>query len=135
MGTWAIDSFGNDDAADWLCDLTEQNDLGLVREAIARVLATDGYLEAPDATQALAAIEVVAAALGRPTGTAKGEGDLMAWVARVKPVADTSLASQANQAVDRILGPESELRELWEEAEEFGDWQKDVAALRSQLQV
>jgi hypothetical protein len=135
MGTWAIDSFGNDDAADWLCDLTEQGDLGFVLETIARVLATDGYLEAPEAARALAAIEVVAAAMGRPTESAQGQGDLMAWITKVKPVVDPLLISKATQAIDRILAPESELRELWEEVEEFGDWQKEVEGLRSRLQI
>ena len=135
MGTWAIDSFGNDDAADWLCDLTEQGDLGFVLETIARVLATDGYLEAPEAARALAAIEVVAAAMGRPTESAHGEGDLMAWITKVKPVVDPLLISKATQAIDRILAPESELRELWEEVEEFGDWQKEVEGLRSRLHI
>jgi hypothetical protein len=135
MGTWAIDSFGNDDAADWLCDLTEQSDLGLVLETIERVLAADGYLEAPEAAQALAAIEVVAAAMGRPTENAQGEDDLMAWITKVRPVVDPLLISNATQAIDRILGPESELRELWEEVEEFGEWQKEVESLRSRLQI
>ena len=53
MGCWAIGSFGNDDAADWLSGLTEQDDLALVRETISQLLAADGYLDAPYATDAL----------------------------------------------------------------------------------
>jgi hypothetical protein len=79
MGTWAIDSFANDDAADLLGDLTEQIDLSPVREAIARVLESDGYVEAPDAQQCLAACEVLAAALNRPSSAAQAEEALMAW--------------------------------------------------------
>ena len=77
MGCWAIDSFGNDSAADWLWGLKDQRDLSLAQEVIARVLDTDGYLDSPDATEALAAIEVVAAAIGRPTATAQAQGELM----------------------------------------------------------
>ena len=47
MGCWAIGSFGNDDAADWLSGLTEQDDLALVRETISQLLAADGYLMQP----------------------------------------------------------------------------------------
>ena len=135
MGTWAIHSFGNDDAADLLGDLTEANDLGPVREAIARVLDADDYLEAPDAQQGLAACEVIAAGLDHPNAAAQAEEELMAWLTRVKPVMDSVIALQATKAIDRILAPDSELRELWEESDEFADWQADVAGLRARLQA
>jgi len=135
MGCWAIGSFGNDDAADWVAELIEHEDLGLVRETIAEVLAIDGYLDAPYATRGLAAIELVALALGRPTSAANAEEELMAWVASARPSVDAALVSQAIAAIDRITGPESELRDLWEETEDFNAWQVDVASLRAQLQA
>ena len=135
MGCWAIGSFGNDSAADWLCDLMETSDLSLVQETIARVLAADGYLDSPDATDALAAVEVVAAALGRPTAEAENEPELLEWIARIKPSPDARLVSDSQKAIDRILAPESELRELWEDTEDFSDWQAEVTGLRSRLQV
>lgn len=135
MGCWAIDSFGNDDAADWLGDLIEAKDLSPARRTVSDLLSEDGYLDAPFATEALAAIEVVAAALGRPTGTAQSQEKLMTWIAKVKPVADTSLVSDSARAIERILGPDSELRELWEESDEFAEWQANVEKLRSALTV
>ena len=135
MGCWAIGSFGNDDAADWISDLTQQKDLSLVRESIAELLAFDGYLDAPYATQALAAIEVVAAVLGRPTAAAQSQEELMSWVANTRASADPELVSQCLAAIDRISGPESELRELWEDTDDFQEWQADVAKLRSRVQV
>ena len=133
MGTWALHSFGNDDAADFLSDLTEQNDLGPAQEAIARVLEADGYLEAPEAQQCIAACEVIAASLGRPSAAARAEEGLASWLTRAKTKPTSIVVAQATKAVDRILAPESELRELWEESEEFGDWQADVANLRARL--
>jgi hypothetical protein len=135
MGCWAIESFGNDTAADWLAELVSRNDLGLVRDAIGEVLGAQGYMDAPYATEGLAAIEVVAAALGRPTPSAQAEEELMSWVAKVQPTVEPELVTQALAALDRILGPESELRELWEDTEDFADWQADVAALRAKLQA
>src|SRR5690606_3171321 len=119
MGCWAIGSFGNDSAADWLIDLAKTSDLSLVRETIARALVAEEDLDSPDATDALAAIEVVVAALGRPTTEAQNEPELLEWIARVKPSPDAKLVSDAKQAIDRILGPESELRELWEDTDDF----------------
>ncbi|HSX64726.1 MAG TPA: DUF4259 domain-containing protein [Pseudoxanthomonas sp.] len=135
MGCWAIGSSGNDSAADWLGDLTATSDLSLVRATIARVLTADGYLDSPDATDALAAIEVLAAALGRPTAEAANQPELLEWIAQVKPSPEAKLVSDAQQAIDRILGLDSELRELWEDTEDFGDWQAEVRDLRSRLQV
>jgi hypothetical protein len=59
----------------------------------------------------------------------------MAWVASVKPSVDGELVTQAIAAVDRIIGPESELRDLREETGDFNDRQVDVASLRAQLQT
>src|SRR5690606_21918516 len=120
------------DAADFLADLTEQRDLALARQAIAQVIAAEDYLEAPEASQAIAAAEAIAAALGRPTAAGLAEEDLMSWIAKVKPTTDPSLASEAARALDRILGPDSELLELWEESDELDDWRAGVVTLRAQ---
>ncbi len=135
MGAWGIGSFDNDDAADFLSDVTEGTDLAPVREILSTALGADEYLEAPDASQAIAAAEIVAAVLGRPTSAAQREDELIEWIGRVKPTTDAALVAQAGQALDRILAPNSELLELWEEADEFAEWQATVTALRSQLRV
>ena len=76
MGAWGFGSFDNDDAADFLADATESGDLSLVRGALDNVLTSTEYVEAPDASQAIAAAEIVAAALGRPTLAAQREDGL-----------------------------------------------------------
>ena len=135
MGTWALHSFGNDDAGDLVGDLVEGTDLSPAQEALERVLSTAGYLEAPEAQQGIAACEVVSLVLGHPSAASQAEEELTAWVARVKPSVGAAVVSQAVQVVDRVLAPDSELRELWEESDEFKDWQADVTALRARLQA
>lgn len=135
MGAWGIGSFDNDDAADFLADVTESGDLSFIREVLDNVLASTEYVEAPDACQAIVASEILAAALGRPTPAAQQEEEIGRWVARVRPTVDNELAVQAGDALDRILDQNSELRELWEETEEFPEWQATVAELGRQLQV
>ncbi|MGV4685225.1 DUF4259 domain-containing protein [Burkholderia pseudomallei] len=135
MGTWAIHSFGNDDAADLVGDLVEQSSFAPAQDAIARVVGSSGYLEAPDAQMGIAACEIVATVLGRACPAAQEKEALMAWVARANLSADSKMVSQAIQAIDRVLGPNSELRELWEESPEFGDWQSNVNDLRARLQA
>ncbi|MGN6694475.1 MAG: DUF4259 domain-containing protein, partial [Aquihabitans sp.] len=62
MGTWGPGPYETDDAADWLCDLSETGDLQLAREALDAVVAVgvQDYLQAPLAGAALAAAVVVA---------------------------------------------------------------------------
>ncbi|WDS37924.1 DUF4259 domain-containing protein [Pseudoxanthomonas sp.] len=134
MGAWGNGSFENDDAADFISDLIDVTDLGLVRDALAAVLAADDYLEAPDACQALVAAEVVAAAAGRPTAAAQEDEELSEWLARIEPVVSPDLIKQAIQALDRIVGEQSELRELWEEVDEVEAWKATVAGLKAKLQ-
>ncbi|RYG97568.1 MAG: DUF4259 domain-containing protein [Alphaproteobacteria bacterium] len=135
MGAWGSGSFDNDDAGDFLSDATESGDLSLLLEVFDNVLTSTEYVEAPDATQAIVAAEIVAAALGRSTLAAQREEDLTRWLARIRPTIDGELAGKARNALARILAPNSELRELWEESEDFSDWQASVTELQQQLQV
>jgi len=109
MGCWGINSFDNDDASDWVADLIEEDNPGLVQETIAEVLAIDGYLESSFASQALAAIEVVAAAMGHPTASCESNVELMEWMAKTKPSINPPLVREAIAIIDRITGSESEL--------------------------
>ncbi len=133
MGAWGLGSFDNDDAADWVLDLFDGDSLAPARDAISAVLGAQGYIEAPEAGAALAAAEVIAAALGRPTATAQAQEGVQAWVARVRPEVEPALAADARRAVARILGEDSELRELWEETDDYADWRAGVAALDQRL--
>jgi hypothetical protein len=64
MGAWGIRAFENDDASDWLYDVEESNDLSIVAAALN--VDESGYLEAPEACNALAAAEIVLALQGKP---------------------------------------------------------------------
>ncbi|MCP5476548.1 MAG: DUF4259 domain-containing protein [Rhodanobacteraceae bacterium] len=118
---------------DWLLDLVETADLGLVREAIGRVAASEGYLDPPEATDALAAIEVVLCALGRPKPEGIRREKLVNWVSRIRPAVDEELISESVRAIERILGSDSELLELWEDTEDLDAWRAKVEGLRVAL--
>lgn len=133
MGAWGLGSFENDDAADFLIDITDSGDLSLVREALDNVLTSTEYVEAPDACVAIVAAEVVAASLGRPTSAALEEERLSQWVARLRPGIEPALAERARQALALILAPNSELLELWDEADQLTEWKASVNELMQQL--
>lgn len=136
MGTWAVDAFGNDYAQDWAEDLHETSNLDAVEDTLNTVLDSGDYLEAPFAAEALAAIEVLARLQGKGGPRSEDSASVDEWVeARkaktVKPRAD--LAAKAAQAIERILAPDSELRQLWEESEHYADWRASVEDLRARL--
>lgn len=136
MGTWAVDAFGNDYAQDWAEDLHETSNLDAVEDTLNTVLDSGDYLEAPFAAEALAAIEVLARLQGKGGPRSEDSASVDEWVdARkakpVKPRAD--LAAKAAQAIERILAPDSELRQLWEDSEHYADWRASVEDLRARL--
>jgi hypothetical protein len=135
MGCWAIDAFGNDDAADWAYGLEERSDLSLVESTLDKVLAVGNgeYLEAPYATEALAAIEVVARLQGHWGERNAYTETVDNWVEKTKLKPSKALVQKAHQAIERILSEQSELRELWQDTEEFDAWRASVEDLKARV--
>ena len=129
MGAWSHEPFGNDDACDWAYGLADTNDLSLIELAINRVLEADDYIEAPDASEAIAAIEVLAKLLGKGTQKDSYTSDVDVWVSSVSVKPSPELLGKAESAIDLILGDNSELSELWQESG-ADDWVKSVKKLQ-----
>jgi len=128
MGAWGAGNFENDDALDWLAVLQAEG-LPAAGAAIQDVLTlADDYLEAPTCCAALAAAEVIAALRGRPASRLPDE--LVEWLDRVSGDPGEELTTNARNAVDAIRRS-SELRELWEDDEE---WKQEVDGLYARLQ-
>lgn len=134
MGTWSVDPFGNDDAADWAYELEEAEDIEPIQAAIEAVLeAGDEYLEAPDAAIAIAAIDVLGRLMGRAGESSTYTEAIDTWVEKVDIVPEEEVLYQALQALDRIVAENSELRELWEESDDFEAWNASMQSLRSRI--
>jgi len=132
MGAWSHEPFGNDTACDWAYGLDEQRDFSLVAQAIQAVLDNGSdYLDSDLASEAIAAAEVLAKALGRGTQTDSYTEEVDAWVKSIAAKPSQDLLSKANGALTRIMGSDSELRELWEESDDFGSWESSIKALQS----
>ncbi len=121
MGTWDVGPFDNDTAADWCGDLDDaapEQRVVLIRDALSRVAEHgDEYLDSDDAVEAIAAAAIVASQL--PGGTAIDTAYAPDFLLEggIVGVAD-DVPAIALRALDRIVGDNSEWRELWEEAEE-----------------
>ena len=129
MGAWSHEPFGNDDALDWIDGLEGAMDLSKIDEALDRALEADGYLEAPEASQAVAAVEVIAKLLGKGTQSDSYAKGADKWVRSVSLMPSPALLAKAQQALQRVLGAHSELRELWQESGDDSEWQASIKAL------
>ena len=128
MGAWGFKNFENDGAADFVYDVFD-NGKKVIFQAIQKIVKAkpDEYLEAPDCEEALAAIEILAAAKNNPSSDCNP--DIIKWLQKndvlkfknglFGPKVD--LVPLAEKALDRIIN-DSELRELWEESEQFDEW-------------
>lgn len=134
MGAWDHTTFGNDNACDWGGDLRSHEDLSFVEETLDRVIVSGGdYLEAPEASEAIAAAEVLArlqGCFGIRNAYTKSVDE---WVAAHPTRVPSRLVQKAHAALDRILTRPSELLELWEESDHFEAWKESVTELRSRI--
>ncbi len=138
MGAWDVGPFDNDTAADWCGDLDDaapERRAVLIRDALSRIAEHgDEYLDSGDAEEAIAAAAIVASLL--PGGAAietPYAPDFLLEGGTVE-VAD-DVPAIAVRALDRIVGVDSEWRELWEEAEEsFPQALASVQSIRAVLE-
>jgi hypothetical protein len=132
VGTWGAGPFQNDDALDFLGQLSELPAAGLgarVRSALA--LAAGGYLELPEACAAIAAARLIAVACG---AVFAGMGEEVIDLAQSDGVIfDVQLADLALAALARVNGEPSEWRELWPESEFGQEAGEMIAGLRAML--
>jgi len=133
MGAWGLDTFENDVACDWAYDL-EETGMKLVETSLAAVLSRGSEIvDADVACEGLAACDVVARLRGKFGQRDAYTEDIDAWVDATGEPPSAKLLASAVAALDRIIGPDSELPELWEEAGQVDDWRMAVAALRARL--
>ena len=132
MGTWSHEPFGNDTANDWAYDLEAHKDFAFVEAALDNALSVgNDYLRAGKATQAIAAVEVIAKALGKGTQSDSYTKKVDKWLKKisVKPSAD--LLDKARQVLDRVTSTNSEVQELWQDSDDADSWTANIFALRS----
>jgi hypothetical protein len=131
VGAWGSGPFENDDASDWVWELEDDTDGTVLVDAFTEVLELpdDEYIEAPECSNAIAAAEIVVSARGSRTAGLPTEAT--AWLDAHAAVIDDRIAGLATAAVRRIAA-DSELKELWEEAND-SSWAEGVASLQARL--
>jgi hypothetical protein len=130
VGAWGHRNFENDEALDWTWELEEKGLTHIEATLQAVENAATEYIETPDCTTGLAAAEVVALLLGRPSDDVPSE--VTKW-AEGKPKPPTSLVTRAIASIG-LIETESELRDLWAETGDFEAWKSVIRNLRDRLQ-
>ncbi|MCZ7425971.1 DUF4259 domain-containing protein [Micromonospora sp. WMMA1949] len=133
MGTWDDGPFDNDSAADWCGELHDADPSvrsAMVRSALTAAVLNTEYLDYDDAASAIAAAAIVASQVpgGEPITSPYAPDFLLAG----EPLdLDDDLQPLAVEALDRVLGDDSEWRSLWGEggASEFPQINKLRAVL------
>lgn len=134
MVAWGTAVFDNDNACDWGTRLERSQDLSLVAATVQSVLNKgNDYLEAPEAEEALAAIEVLARSRGHWGPRNEHTQVVDEWVERMHPAPSAELLEQARQALARIMSAPCELLELWQETGKFESWSTHVRDLKRRL--
>ena len=127
MGTWSAEPIGNDEAADFVMELEGRRRWGAVRSALARATRAGSSMDGDVASAAIAAAEVVAHGLGRPTRTDAYTEGIDQFVRRASGPG-RRLVAQAARAVCLAAHPDGELAELWAESD-ADEWQEAIHRL------
>jgi len=127
MGAWGTGHFENDDAMDLIAGVQGPGDLDRVLRAAAE--SEEASVDASVASEAMAAAEVVAAMMGRPSGDCPEE-----LTKRLDALGapEPALVRLAQESVSRVL-MESELVDLWAESDETEGWNRSVTDLIARL--
>jgi len=140
MGGWGTGNFENDDAQDFLGQLKS---LGLddLRPILTRAADQPDYLDAPESSIAVAAAAVVArlvvtarvdAARKEEASSLAAPRELADWISKNKAAAPPDLIDLARRAVERVR-TNSELKDLWLEAEGLNEWSAALRDLEGRL--
>jgi hypothetical protein len=128
MGAWGTAAFDNDDASDWVYDL-EKRGLAAIDAALTDAeAATD--LEIPTDANAIAAGEVIAAALGRPVDGLRE--DIQELAIFLGPDITPDHASRGRVVAERVRAG-SELADLWSESADGAVWRRSIDDLVGRL--
>ncbi|HWE47378.1 MAG TPA: DUF4259 domain-containing protein [Caulobacteraceae bacterium] len=129
MGASSVDAFDNDDAADFAARLAGAPHWSTIETTLNAALTAD-YIEAPEASEAVAAAAFVAAAHSGVAGMIPSDH---AGLPSVLGPASPALRVLAGEALARVAA-RSELAELWEESDDGATaWRNTLAAIGARL--
>ena len=128
MPGWGAGSFENDDAQNFLGRL---NSVGVddLKSMLAHAADQD-YLDAPESSVVVAVAEIVATARGNPPQAVPSQ--IAEWVGKIEGAPSSEMSELARLAVYKVR-VNSELKDLWLEAEGLNEWSAVLRDLEGRL--
>jgi hypothetical protein len=134
MGAWGPGVFENDIACDFAAGIAVSGDLAFLERTLDRVLAVHGgYLEAPEANEALVAADIIARLKGSPGVRSSYTAAIEEWVEHQPMSPSEEVVEKARACIARILTEPSEILELWTESGELEAWKRAVEEVSERL--
>ncbi len=135
MPGWGTGSFENEDAQNFLARIGSLGSDDL-RQILSRAADQD-YLEAPESSTTVAAAEVVAAhvAMAKEENPSPATPhQIIDWISKNRVDDSPELVDVACRAVVRVR-TNSELKDLWLEAEGLNEWSAALRDLEARLRA
>lgn len=129
MPGWGTGSFENEDAQNFLNELATLAPSDL-KEILARAAEGEEYLQASESSVVVAAAEIVATAKGAPPQAVPRQ--IAEWGRQFEGAPSAEMTDLACRAVNRVR-VNSELKDLWQEAEGLNDWSAGLRELEQRL--
>ncbi len=129
MPGWGTGSFENEDAQTFLGALNAKEPDEL-KSVLARAAESNEYLNSPESCIVIAAAEVVASAKGMPPE--KVPPQVAAFVEKIDGEPSAEMNDLARQAVEKVR-TNSELKDLWLEADGLNEWSAALRDLEQRL--
>jgi len=132
MGVWGAGIFENDDALDWVYDLSDAGNLTKVSAALDVIIREkDDHPEISDCRIGLAAAEIIAGMHSDPSPELPEEAE--EWIGD-EVLKNDILRSKAEHAVNAIL-TDSELKDKWENSADYDIWKAVLENLLKRLEI
>lgn len=133
MGAWAEDSFGNDSACDWIYEFLKNPSFEKIEQELNFVLEEKDFIDSDVGCRAIAACEVIARLKGNWGVRNSYSEALDNWIeANPSTISDT-LIKKALKTIEKLLGKDSELLELWDEGGVNQTWHNCMDDLKHRL--
>tara|TARA_B100000405_G_C16625999_1_gene389518 strand:+ start:316 stop:771 length:456 start_codon:yes stop_codon:yes gene_type:complete len=132
METWGAGSFENVVAQLWLIKLVDGTEVEPLVEALEAVQSDQESVPSAVACKAIAAAELVASL--NPDSKVSLPDDISDWFKRKKLRPSQELVHLAREAMDKVAGESSQLRQHWEAQPRGGkEWVRLIEQLKTQL--
>jgi hypothetical protein len=129
MPGWGTGSFENEDAQNFLNSLGSKEP-DVLKQILSNGADRDEYLNPSESSVLIAAAEIVATAKGSPPQTVPRQ--ITEWICKIEGAPSSEMNDLARRAVEKVR-TNSELKDLWLEADGLNEWSAALRDLEQRL--